>query len=316
MYQHTKKKEWGLAILAWEEDDRRAYQFEDGNLRIFKDGYYQLLQPVKDPKNAEAIEDELYRQLALTEAHRQATREASASGEQLITLDDQLAIFLLQYPNGFEDDEWVEGIRGGEGRRLKRHRQAAIDEAQELLGHEVLKDQIEKKRYADAVRSMIKVWKSTDLVSVSEVKVFDAGNRRLNGDLVRALYALCYEDGSPTEAFTTYVNVLKEVMGQEPSWQFVTSLPALLKPASEITVRHGTFRDQAKTIAPRLSLEKAANAEAYQEIVTMVKALRGHLAANKHNPRDLMDVHDFIRVTLAPSAKKLLPEAVAARRAS
>ena len=33
LYQHIKRKDWGLAIMAWQRDDRRAYQFEDGKLR-------------------------------------------------------------------------------------------------------------------------------------------------------------------------------------------------------------------------------------------------------------------------------------------
>ena len=48
LYRHTKRPEWGVAILAWERGGRRAYQFEDGRLRKFREGYYSLMKPVDE----------------------------------------------------------------------------------------------------------------------------------------------------------------------------------------------------------------------------------------------------------------------------
>ena len=49
LYAHSKRPRWGFAILAWEGREQRRYQFQDGQLRTFKRGYYELLEEVEDP---------------------------------------------------------------------------------------------------------------------------------------------------------------------------------------------------------------------------------------------------------------------------
>ena len=35
LYRHSKRKQWGFAVLAWEKEGKRGYQFEDGELRVW-----------------------------------------------------------------------------------------------------------------------------------------------------------------------------------------------------------------------------------------------------------------------------------------
>ena len=55
VYVHRKRPQWGYAIVAWEKGDKRGYQFEDGQLRVFKDAFYGLFDRV-DPSGAGAVE--------------------------------------------------------------------------------------------------------------------------------------------------------------------------------------------------------------------------------------------------------------------
>lgn len=302
--------------MAWEGEDRRAYQFEDGNLRLFKQGYYDFLQPVKDTDevDVDAVEDELYLQLALTEAQRQVTWDAMVSGEEIITLDDQLTLFLYQYPEGFVGEAWTEAHRAREsGRSLKRHRDATIEMAQELT-EEALTEAIESRRYADLVRSVVEIWRSTDLVAVKEIKIFEAGSKRLNGDFLRALHALLYGTEPYEERMTAYMKVLSEILSQPPSWQLVTSLPALVNPKRHVCVRPSVFKQQVKTVSPKTKIDSVPDPAVYMELQQMCKALRGFLGANDLQPRDLLDVHDFLRATLSRKSRELLPEATQASR--
>ena len=43
LFKHSKRPEWGIAIVAYEQPDKKGFQFEDGKLRIIRDGYYDLL---------------------------------------------------------------------------------------------------------------------------------------------------------------------------------------------------------------------------------------------------------------------------------
>ena len=46
-YRHRMRPKWGLAILAWDTGDKRGFQFEDGQVRIIKDGFYDLMIEVE-----------------------------------------------------------------------------------------------------------------------------------------------------------------------------------------------------------------------------------------------------------------------------
>ncbi|MEL6182380.1 MAG: hypothetical protein AAFS10_25715, partial [Myxococcota bacterium] len=51
LYVHTKRPNWGRAILAWEQGGKRGYQFEDGRLRVFKKDFYGLFDTVELPED-------------------------------------------------------------------------------------------------------------------------------------------------------------------------------------------------------------------------------------------------------------------------
>ena len=95
LYQHSKMPDWGLAVLAWEREGRRAYQFQDGQLRIIKDGYYQLMEECEvNPREAAQVVASLRRLAGLARQCRRVIREARVSGETLITVDQQVELFL------------------------------------------------------------------------------------------------------------------------------------------------------------------------------------------------------------------------------
>ena len=39
LYRHVKREQWGYAVLADEQMDRRTFQFQDGRRRTFKKGF-------------------------------------------------------------------------------------------------------------------------------------------------------------------------------------------------------------------------------------------------------------------------------------
>ena len=69
LYVHSKRSQWGMSILVYEGEGQRRYQFQDGQLRTFKDGYYQLLEPVVNPPDAAEIVAELESKLGVAPHH-------------------------------------------------------------------------------------------------------------------------------------------------------------------------------------------------------------------------------------------------------
>ena len=49
LFNHTARKDWGVAVLVREEGGKRAYVFEDGEERTMASGYHQLMRRVEQP---------------------------------------------------------------------------------------------------------------------------------------------------------------------------------------------------------------------------------------------------------------------------
>ncbi|MGM0575041.1 MAG: hypothetical protein ACQEXJ_04840 [Myxococcota bacterium] len=309
LYRHVKREQWGFAILASEGPNRRRFQFQDGRIRTFKKGFYNLLEEVDEaPEEAVEVLAELQKKLDLSRARKQAIEDAGGSPKQAVTFDDQVRVFRMMYPEGFQDTAWSEGIRGEESsRRLKRHRQQAIDQAAEKLSREALDDMIGKGDFEGVRDAVVEALKRTDLVRPSaDLQPIDD----LPGDQVeafaRTVRDLLYGEDDFSERFDRFVDVVTPSRGEHPTWQLATVLPALVHPEEHVCVRPSSFRRQSKWLRPRLRYASKPTAKQYLEFQEMAKDARKHLEDAGLKPRDLMDAYDFIRVTLAPKALKRL----------
>jgi hypothetical protein len=59
-------------------------------------------------------------------------------------------------------------------------------------------------------------------------------------------------------------------------------------------------------MAPRLAIPKMPTAQSYLRLQSMAKTIHNRLTDAGESPRDLLDVHEFIRLTTRPAAKKVL----------
>jgi hypothetical protein len=74
LFRHARRPEWGLAILESETTTHRRFQFQDGQLRTFRRGFYELLEPVDRP---------LDESLRITEK-LEAARDMSIAREEIL----------------------------------------------------------------------------------------------------------------------------------------------------------------------------------------------------------------------------------------
>ena len=311
LYQHAVKTEWGLAILAWERDGKRGYQFEDGKLRIFKDGYFDKLVEVdRSLAETEDVVADLSRQLGRTE-NRLERKEAGVSGKPLLSFEDQLSIFSSLFPQGFDDPKWISDVRGEDAsRRLKRHRQPAISDAQTKLDAETMTRLVTSEDYDTICDLLSEVFAGTDLVATKRAKAI-AKLKDTDKRLVSThAYELLYGEDHFEVRFSRWVRILRSVFGKT-SWQLATVLPALSEPAKHVCVRPSSFREQAAWMAPRLKMASRPDARLYMRLVEMADTVRQKLEDNSLVPRDLMDVYDFMWTTLRPAARKVLDDSEA-----
>lgn len=297
LYRHVKRPRWGLAVMAWDNFDKRGYQFEDGKLRIFKRGFYRLLEEVDPPA------DQTRRVLErLGRASERLEAVKNSKSDVLIPLAEQIAYFKEQYPDGFGGDSWTAKMRGrGAKKALKRHRDPVVKRARKLLARERLERLIEARQHDEVIEALVDVLGRTNLVTASKLEPLRCANTRQREVIAVALQRLLHGDGPFDARFDDFVRSTGE-----PSWELATAPMALVHPEEHVSVKPSVFNQQALWMAPRLEQTRHPTAQAYHRYHRMALAVSDQLVAAGVKPRDLLDLHDFINVTLRPAARKLL----------
>ena len=291
LYRHTKRAQWGVAVFLWERDGKRAFRFADGETRVFKKGFYKLMVPAPAPDDGSAEE-------------LRAKVRASMSGkkEEIIpTVGDQLILLLQDYPQGFEGETWRDKHRGS-GRRLKRHRDPAVKQARELLDPQRVSDLHEHGDYAGVLESLIEVLADTDLVPSAHIA-------KLKKTKPTQEFSATIRDiaKDPAEATVRQLQAgLVGAQGPATSWQVLTAPLALLAPHKHMCVRPSVFGVQGRIVMPRFSPPKRASEAGYQRYLEVAHIVEDELRELGHPPTDLLDLHDFVWMTLRPAAREEL----------
>lgn len=296
LYRHQSRQHWGVAAFLWERDGKRGYQFSDGKMRVFKQGFYHLFETAEAPGDGSARAVRRLARLARADDVTEATR--------LPTLRDQILLFRRSYPKGFFGDAWMAKCRGvgvrKQLKRLKRHRDPAISDAHRLSVGE-LKPVIECSDYAAVLDRVIEVLTATNLVPSSHIKKL----RKLSPsrELATAVYdwLACEEDDDDADRRFNY---LVRQLGAAGTWPIITGLRGLLEPQDHVCVRPSVFAKQAKLLLPNFSAEKRPRYKSYIRYLHVANVVRDELTEAGFEPRDLLDVHDFMWETLRPAARE------------
>ncbi len=296
--QHKIRPEWGPAVLVWRREEKSGFQFEDGQIRAFKDDWLHMLVPIAgtlDPTSQLALLLIRRAELAEEEARDGSKRVAKPA----LPFEEQVRRFRVEYPEGFAGEVWQKSIRGeGETRRLKRFRNPALKEAQEQLSKKNLGALIKAEQYEDAWKIAIKVMRGTDLIAPSQLKAVKDLEPEMWPGYVNALFNFLHGDEPLETRFDAHV---ASVGRQNCSWQLATALLALLYPTEYVCVRPSNFGTQARLLAPHLRISSIPNGRSYGGWLAMAKNVQQKLVDSTTVPGDLMDVYDFIRLTARTS---------------
>lgn len=290
LYRHRKREEWGVGIFLWERDDKRAFRFADGEVRVFKQGFYDLMVPAVAPADGSA--DKLRAEL---EANR------NGQAEIIPTVGDQLVLMLGDFPKGFAGPRWLDRHRG-RGRRLKRHRDAAVRQARELLAPGRIAKLDEAGEHVAVLDALIEVLSDTDLVPSAHIKALRV--TKPTAELSAAIRALA-ED--PEKYSLTQLQVaLANAGGPATSWQVLTAPAALLAPDKQLCVRPNVLAQQGKIVTPHFSAPKRPSAAGYARYLEVARHVDEELGELGYPPLDMLDLHDFMAMTLRPGAREQL----------
>jgi hypothetical protein len=294
LYRHEKRDQWGVALFVWERDGKRAFRFADGEVRVFKKGFYEMMVPAATPSDGSA--DEL-RALIFSGG-------SGKKGEVIPSIGDQLVLFLAEYPKGFAGDAWQDMHRGQhvEGsRRLKRHRDPTIADAREKLAFERITELLNVGNHAGIRDALVEVLAATDLVPSAQVNALR--ETRPTRELSLAIQAIARDPENAT--FTALQNALVTAQGPANAWQILTAMLSLLAPHKHLCVRPNALVSQGKIVMLRFTAPKVTEA-GYQRYLEVVRFVDDELTQLGHAPGDMLDLHDFMAITMRPGARKEL----------
>jgi hypothetical protein len=303
LYQHRSRKEWGLALLAWDRGDKRGYQFEDGKLRIFKEGFFGLLEEVYAPEEElTPVVGALKRRLGWKEQAKAKKKKKAVEG---VAFEHQLALFQELYPKGFQGAKWAREKRGVDTtRRLQRHRDIAHVTTRKSLCLSRLNTLVQEGDFKAIIETMIEIGDTTDLVAKKALKPLEQLSEDALRELGERLFDLLHGDEKVAIRFERFVDVLVRAIGKQPSWQLATVYLALFKPREHICVKTRTARAQAACLGREITISSQPNAQTYKRLLAVTLDVEQRLKDAGLHPRDLLDVYDFMETTLSPKSLK------------
>lgn len=313
LVRHTKKREWGRALLLWRRDEKRAYQFEDGNMRVFAERFCDFLQPAIQP---DPVLRQKLRQQAVADGH--VTQPNAKGGSKVAagpqpTVADQVSVFQVLFEDGFQGTAWRDACRSRDkGKALKRHVDPAIERAQKELGLDVLRMHVEGGNPQKVIDTLVDIVGSTTLATKPQLDAI----RKLHADpaLAHAFIDFLYDvPGHVRGPLDQLRMALAKHDLKNVPWTVLTAARALVHPDKHMFVRPSAFREQAKLLHPSFKLSSVPTPEVYSRCLEMAVGIRNQLVEAGLQPRDLLDVAEFMRVTLSRSNKDELLGAMAER---
>ena len=301
--QHAERPHWGLAVRIWTRRDLHGYQFEDGKLRVIADKFEHFMHPVTRPiVEAERLREELWKLSGLSQARVERRRSGRKQSARLVSFDEQVALFLTDYPGGFGDPGWIREARGDSGgRKTSRHRDPAIERARSSLSAEELAPLVQTDRYDEIITRAQQAIEGCSLVSASQGALLSSVHPSKERVFAGALNDWLHGDDLPARHFDRLVASL-EGPKRAPSWPLVTAFAALVHPEDHICVKPSVFQQQAKVLAPNLVLQRRPNHAQYELMRTLAGSITEELQARELTPRDRLDIHDFVWATIRPAA--------------
>lgn len=291
LFSHSKRAEWGVAVLSGHSEGRRSYLFEDGEERTLGTAGVELLRKVERPnQEQQATWAHLLSLLAKRRGRREPHEIATAAA-----VERQLARFQQKYANGFAGKGWTADKNGA---RARHAREVLVPEVQARLSPKRVADMITKQNITHVWREAAALLRESGLVvgALPEPEA-EHGQRQL----AQATVDLLYGRESYERRFDRWVSACSAVMGDAPSWQTATALPALLSPVEHVYVDPTSFRKQLGALGRPSAMGGRPSGSAYLRCLAAAQSLANLLAARGAIARDLLDVHDFVRTTAVSS---------------
>jgi len=312
---HTKRPDWGEAVVIDRRPDRCTLQFADGIERTIGKRFYHLITKVVDEQDEQPGDAAAAANTGI-EIEADDDDDAEAPSEQLpaeeegvatMGLEGQIRVFRTLYPAGFEDSGYRDRYRvRRDGDRSKRHVDPLLAAAAHQLGRKAFDRPRAKRSPADVHKAVIDLLETTSLVAPSDMAtpLADYNRRRLTG-FATALRNLLYGMQGFDVRLERWVEVLRHGGMQRVNWTMVTLLPALLHPRELLLVRPNLLQRFGANLGQGDRLFRSPSAEGWLWYAKVAAVAQAELTVADLEPNDLFDVLTFASVTLGKEGAKV-----------
>jgi len=288
LFGHKKRSDWGVGVLSGEQDGKRRYLFEDGEERIMGAGGIQLMFKVEHPDRDQQAT--CARLMALLAKREGRTQSAEAPGTDAVI--KQLDRLHKKYPGGFFSKEWRSDEKNMHARQT---RTTIAPKVQAELSLKNLEKLERAQRYDEIWGHVLTLLGESGLASGELKAATGVEPQRLLAEKTRELL---HGRDTYEARFDRFIAAYESVFREAPSWQTATALPALMSPVDHVYVEPTSFRKQLKALSRYSAFAARPNGAAYTRCLGMAQSLANMLAARSEVPRDLLDIHDFVRFTV------------------
>ena len=296
LFAHKTRTDWGIGVLAWEADGKRGYLFENGQERTMASGFFELMQRVEKPSAEQSASlSRLQRILA-------GRAKATDSAQRGASFADHVERFRETYADGLQDAKWLADVRGESGDDSPRHREAVLAAAKEKLSCHALDELISAHKYDQLWSLATSVLARSDLVPTAQRKP-KAATAEQQRTLAIAARELLYGKAPYEKRFDAFVAALTGFYREPARWEIATALSAIVHPSAHVCVQPAVFRQQLKANGSTGTVPSRPSSAAYNKLLTNARFVGTQLTDQGETPRDLLDVLDFMRIALKPSAK-------------
>ena len=283
LFRHKTREDWGVSVLSGERDGKRTYLFEGGEERIMGRGALDMMTKVS-PLTAD-LRSTLTRLTALVARRHGLPDSSKAAGALLL---DQISMLRRSFPQGLEDPAWQSQ------RRAAQARETLVPKAQDLLSLKSLDARLKGQQFDALWAAAAQVLGATGWVTAEQLQPVPSLGLGL---LAGAVRELLYGSATLEQRVDRFSIAFETAFHRPARWETTTGLLCLVFPDSQVLVDLACFRKQLKLLGSKGTLPNSPNGAAYVRCLNAARILASKLTEQGEAPRDLLDVHDFIRFT-------------------
>lgn len=295
LFRHRTRADWGVSVLSGERDGKRTYLFEGGEERLL--GREGIDMMVKISPLSPEQQSTLARLTALVARRQGVPASSKAAGAILL---DQITLLRRAFPRGMADSAWQSDKRAAHARA------ALVPEAQKSLSLNSLDSRLKAQQFDAIWADATQLLGDAGWVPADQLKPAPAPGV---ASLAGAVRELLHGSATIEQRVDRFSTTFKAALGRPPRWETCTGLLTLLTPDSHVLVDLASFRNLLKLLGSKGALPHSPSGAGYVRCLNAARMVASKLVELGEAPRDLLDVHDFVRFSLQASSPARPPKA-------